>query len=128
MNYNIKENNPRFTGFYLNRYGMHYNEWIYFNEKIKRDRGNVCEKCGNSEHLDLHHKDKNRRNNELDNIEVLCRSCHMKTRDKFPIRNKQKHKHTLKSIKKMSMVRKEAWERGLYNFKRDDRGRFCGKM
>lgn len=42
----------------------------------------VCEQCGkegrfaiNSIHI--HHKDGNRHNNELDNIQALCSSCHL---------------------------------------------------
>ena len=37
-----------------------------------------CELCGSTKNLDIHHKDKNYNNNNLDNLQVLCRSCHMK--------------------------------------------------
>ena len=39
-----------------------------------------CEKCGYSEHLEiiqLHHKDRNRKNNVEDNLEFLCPNCHL---------------------------------------------------
>lgn len=40
---------------------------------------NQCEKCGTKEgQLDIHHKDFNENNNELDNLICLCRSCHTK--------------------------------------------------
>lgn len=34
--------------------------------------------CGSKKHLCVHHKDEDRKNNELSNLEVLCRSCHAK--------------------------------------------------
>jgi 5-methylcytosine-specific restriction endonuclease McrA len=39
----------------------------------------VCERCGYDEEpriLGVHHKDRNRKNNELANLEVLCPMCH----------------------------------------------------
>ncbi len=40
---------------------------------------NQCEKCGTEKgQLDIHHKDFNENNNELDNLICLCRSCHTK--------------------------------------------------
>lgn len=38
----------------------------------------VCERCGfdNILALDVHHKDGNRKNNDLSNLEVLCCNCH----------------------------------------------------
>lgn len=38
-----------------------------------------CERCGFDAHpqiLGVHHKDRNRRNNDLSNLEVLCPNCH----------------------------------------------------
>jgi Zn finger protein HypA/HybF involved in hydrogenase expression len=38
-----------------------------------------CERCGYSETpeiLGVHHKDRNRNNNLIDNLEVLCPNCH----------------------------------------------------
>ena len=37
-----------------------------------------CQICGAETKLDVHHKDGNYNNNSLDNLLVLCRSCHMK--------------------------------------------------
>ena len=42
---------------------------------LKKDK---CEICGNIKNLDIHHKDKNWKNNSLDNLKCLCRSCHTK--------------------------------------------------
>lgn len=37
-----------------------------------------CEHCGTSQALQVHHKDRNRKNNEPENLETLCATCHMK--------------------------------------------------
>ena len=38
----------------------------------------VCSKCGIKDKrvLSVHHKDRNRKNNDLKNLEWLCRNCH----------------------------------------------------
>ena len=43
-----------------------------------------CEICGSEKNVDVHHKDGNPQNNELSNLQRLCRSCHMKA-------HKQRH-------------------------------------
>ena len=48
-------------------------------------KSNQCEKCNNSTWLDmpikleLHHKDGNKYNNNLNNLELLCPNCHSYT-------------------------------------------------
>ena len=37
-----------------------------------------CAYCGSTRHLLIHHKDENRHNNEVENLIVLCKSCHQK--------------------------------------------------
>lgn len=39
---------------------------------------NTCQKCGSTDNLDVHHIDENPFNNDLENLTLLCRSCHMK--------------------------------------------------
>jgi len=62
-----------------------------FEEKIKERK---CEKCGtimwnNLEiPLELHHKDGNKHNNLLENLEILCRNCHGQT-ETFCSKNKK---------------------------------------
>jgi hypothetical protein len=41
-------------------------------------RRTVCEQCGATWGLDVHHKDENPLNNDPENLIVLCRSCHLK--------------------------------------------------
>lgn len=39
-----------------------------------------CQRCGFNSHpniLNVHHIDRNRKNNHLSNLEVLCPNCHM---------------------------------------------------
>ncbi len=38
----------------------------------------VCMECGQKKPLEIHHKDGDPTNNDLDNLLVLCRKCHMK--------------------------------------------------
>lgn len=46
--------------------------------RLFKFRGNKCERCGYDVHeiLQLHHKDRNRQNNDLDNLELICPNCH----------------------------------------------------
>lgn len=40
----------------------------------------ICERCGFDKHeaaIIVHHKDRNRKNNHIDNLEVLCANCHL---------------------------------------------------
>ena len=41
---------------------------------IEKDR---CARCGRTERLCVHHKNNNHYDNRLDNLQVLCHSCHM---------------------------------------------------
>jgi len=59
----------------------HYNsELTQYRTTLKRGRGIThCERCGYNNHpeiLQVHHKDRNRKNNATDNLEVLCPNCH----------------------------------------------------
>jgi hypothetical protein len=46
--------------------------------RLLNERGKSCERCGYSKHeiLQIHHKDENRSNNDLDNLELICPNCH----------------------------------------------------
>ena len=46
--------------------------------RLFSERTKVCEKCGYDKYeiLQIHHKDRNRDNNDLDNLELICPNCH----------------------------------------------------
>lgn len=46
--------------------------------RLMRLRGTVCEKCNYNKYeiLQVHHKDRNRQNNNLNNLELICPNCH----------------------------------------------------
>lgn len=41
-------------------------------------RGKECERCGYDKYeiLQIHHKDRDRKNNDLNNLELICPNCH----------------------------------------------------
>ena len=45
----------------------------------------ICNRCGITNKLVLlvHHKDRNRYNNEIENLEILCWNCHIIEHNKF---------------------------------------------
>ncbi len=47
-------------------------------ESILRKFNNKCVVCGKEEGLHIHHKDNNPKNNQIDNLAVLCGVCHKK--------------------------------------------------
>ena len=42
----------------------------------KQSKEASCNRCGTIEKLCVHHKDENRTNNSLENLETVCRRCH----------------------------------------------------
>lgn len=74
------KNNPMYgvrPKTYKNGYtnsGKNYYRFIAFNSFPS-----ICNRCGleaPEKQLEIHHKDRNRKNNELINLEVLCAKCH----------------------------------------------------
>lgn len=49
-----------------------------YRERALKHYGEICTKCGFADlrAIEVHHKDKNRENNELNNLVVLCANCH----------------------------------------------------
>lgn len=47
-------------------------------KRLLDQRGTKCERCGYSkvEILQVHHRDRNRNNNDLSNLELICPNCH----------------------------------------------------
>ena len=56
---------------YKNGIGTYHKKAFAFKESI-------CERCDSIENLLVHHKDEDRNNNELYNLEILCKRCHQK--------------------------------------------------
>ena len=46
--------------------------------RLLKTRGLKCERCGYNKYeiLHIHHKDRNRSNNNLENLELICPNCH----------------------------------------------------
>jgi len=46
--------------------------------KLIRERGKTCERCGYSKYeiLQIHHKNRNKKDNQLENLEIICPNCH----------------------------------------------------
>ena len=52
---------------------------------LRRGLLNACDRCGYSkkpEILGVHHKDRDRKNNELSNLEISCPNCHSEEHSK----------------------------------------------
>ena len=82
-------NKPSSTKMNLEEY-LRYSQDIQSNKvrkKLLEDGYKIhqCENCGNTEWLgqpiplELHHKDGNKKNNTLENFELLCPNCHALT-------------------------------------------------
>lgn len=58
----------------------HYGDGLYsYGRRARSNKPLVCEACGYNEYpeiLEVHHKDRNRRNNILENLKILCPNCH----------------------------------------------------
>jgi hypothetical protein len=47
-----------------------------YRKKALRKYGEKCNRCDCVDNLHVHHKDRNRKNNDIENLEVLCADCH----------------------------------------------------
>jgi len=73
MKYAIKkigDKNPMWKGGKDNTSYLH--RVVYKENRLQK----ICQKCGSTKFVDIHHKDKNTDNNDIKNIMVLCRKCH----------------------------------------------------
>lgn len=55
-------------------------------EVLERANRNLtfCEQCGGNHIIQIHHKDGNPYNNKLENLRILCKSCHMSKQHPLP--------------------------------------------
>ena len=52
-------------------------KWGYKDyRKIQTKQKERCDVCGVTKNLIIHHKDKNKRNSNWDNLMTVCKSCH----------------------------------------------------
>lgn len=65
------------------RFGVNASNWVagasVYRTLLKRSGvAQKCRRCGITDKrvLSVHHKDGNRRNNKIENLEWLCRNCH----------------------------------------------------
>jgi len=70
-----------------------------------------CEKCWQTRWIiDIHHKDKNHWNNEKDNLQILCHSCHAKLHTAWEKHPMYWKKHSQKTKLKMSINNWMKWK------------------
>lgn len=59
----------------------HYKDGLYnYREVAFRNFEKECNNCGYNEHIEIlqvHHIDRNRKNNSPENLKILCPNCHM---------------------------------------------------
>ncbi|HZC01609.1 MAG TPA: group II intron reverse transcriptase/maturase [Gammaproteobacteria bacterium] len=56
-------------------------QWREIKAQVKAERGAQCERCGSAVNLDLHHRKAKRYSGKdtIDNAELLCEPCHVRT-------------------------------------------------
>ncbi len=90
-------------------------KWFLKREALFVDRGKKCERCGSKENIQVHHI--HYRNIYFENLEdlmVVCKSCHRKIhgivdKEKKPIhkrnKKKKKKKPTLRERRKVNILK-----------------------
>ena len=57
-----------------------------FLQRIQAENFILCESCKKNKGIQVHHIDKNMKNNKLENLELLCKSCHILKHYGYPTR------------------------------------------
>ena len=76
--YNKSKNHPNWQGGKEAYFGRFANA-IYREHNINI----ICEQCGAINDICIHHRDEDCRNNNLKNLQPLCRGCHTKLHKKY---------------------------------------------
>lgn len=82
LKYNIKHGKVQKPGVGSegNQRGERNNQWkngkTKFRETAFANYPHVCNRCETTESLLVHHRDENRLNNLVENLEILCKRCH----------------------------------------------------
>ncbi|MBA7490697.1 hypothetical protein ES702_01238 [subsurface metagenome] len=69
---------PNISEKYKGKGNPNYKNGIRTGKRMMLEIHRICEICNSDKNLEVHHIDGNRNNNILDNLKVLCRSCHSK--------------------------------------------------
>ena len=74
-------------------------DWRKKREELFLERGKVCEKCGSKENIQVHHlRYRNLFNEKLEDLQVLCKPCHMEEHEIDENNKKPKHNYRSKEI------------------------------
>ena len=65
--FNIGENNGQWRG---------GKSWNYYRRIAFENYPKKCDICGAIKNLQVHHRDKNHKNNHIKNLQILCHKCH----------------------------------------------------
>lgn len=66
-----------------NQKGENNNNYVNGLGTYRQYRGTKCERCGSTLYLCVHHRDRNRQNNNPENLETLCKRCHQKEHEVY---------------------------------------------
>ena len=84
-------------GFQTPHYGIGVRGLKTYRERVFREKGEVCCRCGysgDSKMLDADHIDEDRSNNNIENLQVLCVWCHA-IKNAYPVLSQGGFMHTL---------------------------------
>lgn len=60
--------------------------WYTAHERARRIKvADKCEICGSTQNVDVHHIDCDWKNNEINNLQAVCRSCHNKIHQAYGV-------------------------------------------
>jgi len=65
-----------------------WRDWKKKNQELYRTLRSSCVSCGTLESLQIHHKDGDKRNNEISNLTCLCWDCHRTVHKAMSVRYK----------------------------------------
>lgn len=55
---------------------IYADNWSSISKKVREKAWNKCSKCWSLKNIQVHHKDEDKTNNNIRNLEVLCHNCH----------------------------------------------------
>ena len=68
---------------YWREKGKYIGRYEYWKIYLENGGEEKCEKCGSETNLAIHHKDQNHSNNNINNLQCLCSSCHTRTHNEL---------------------------------------------